>query len=194
MSYDELLRSGRIRREDISRVEVLASMKLAERDLRVARGMAGQEMDWAFAIAYNAVLQASRALMFSEGFRPASTDAHKNTLAFAMAAVGEEHRRLVTYFDRVRKKRHQAVYDEVGLVSEREVQDLLARAEEFVALVWGRIEEAHEGQAWQPGACPDQRPAARGTAPPSLDSLGGSAYRCQRDSPRAAAGAAPAIR
>ena len=50
MSYEELLRSGRIRREDVSWGEVRAAMALAERDLRVARGMARQEMDWTFAI------------------------------------------------------------------------------------------------------------------------------------------------
>ena len=135
MSYDELLRSRRIRRENVSQAEVQAAMDLAERDLRVARQMADQELDWAFVIGYNAVLQASRAYLFSQGFRPASADSHKNTLAFMQVALGEEHRRLVAYFDRARKKRHRVVYDQAGAVSEREVHDLLARAEEYIALV-----------------------------------------------------------
>lgn len=140
MKYDELLKAGRIRREKISQAEILQSMELAERDLRTARKMMPEERDWGFAIGYNAVLQVSRAYMFSEGFRPASTEGHKNTLAFMEVALGKEHRRLVTYFDRMRKKRHQAVYDQAGLITEKEAKDLLARAEEFVAMVGRKLD------------------------------------------------------
>ena len=135
MKYDELLSSGRIRKETISQGEILRALELAERDLRTARKLMDEERDWGFAVAYNAVLQASRAYMFSQGFRPASAESHKNTLAFMEVALGKEHKRLVTYFDRMPKKRHQAVYDQVGLISEKEAANLLARAEQFVALV-----------------------------------------------------------
>jgi len=139
MKYDELLKAGRIRRERISQAEILRSMELAERDLRTARKMMDEERDWGFAVGYNAVLQASRAYIFSQGFRPASAESHKNTLAFMEAALAKEHRQLVTYFDRIRKKRHQAVYDQAGLISENEAVDLLARAEEFVALAQRKL-------------------------------------------------------
>ena len=142
MKYDELLNSGRIRRETISQPEVLRVMEVADRDMRTARKMMDEERDWGFAVGYNAVLQASRAYMFSQGFRPASAESHKNTLAFMEVALGKEHRQLVTYFDRMRKKRHQAVYDQVGLISEKEAVDLLARAEEFVAMVRRKLGEA----------------------------------------------------
>ena len=117
-------------------------MELALRDLRVARKMLAEERDWAFVAGYNAVLQAARAYMFSEGFRPTTAEAHKNTLAFMEVALSGKHGRLITYFDRMRKKRHQAVYDQAGLISEKEAADLLARAEEFVALVQRKLGEA----------------------------------------------------
>lgn len=72
MAIDALLRSGRIRRESVSRTEVREALKLAERDLRVARKLMGEELDWGFTVAYNAVLQAGRAFMFAKGYRPAS--------------------------------------------------------------------------------------------------------------------------
>ena len=143
MSFDEFLRSRRIRRESVSRDEVHRALELADRDLQVAEGLLDEDRrDWGFAIGYNAVLQASRAYMFSQGYRPASAESHKNTLAFMRIALGQEHRTLVTYFDRMRRKRHQAVYDQVGLISEREARDLLARACEFVALVRELLAEA----------------------------------------------------
>ena len=77
-------------------------MALAQRDLRTARKVIGEDRDWGFAIAYNAVLQASRAYMFSQGYRPASTEGHRNTLAFMRIALGKKQERLVGYFDRMR--------------------------------------------------------------------------------------------
>jgi len=145
MTYDELLSSGRIRRENISLAEVRRAMELAERDLRAARKIMKEERDWGFAVGYNAVLQASRACMFAQGFRPASAESHKNTLAFMQVALSQKQRSLVTYFDRMRKKRHQAVYDQAGLITAQEGRDLLKRAEEFVALVRRKLSD--QGQA-----------------------------------------------
>ena len=139
MKYDDLINSRRIYREEISGEEVRQAMALAERDLRAARKIMQDELDWGFAVGYNAVLQASRAYMFAKGYRPASAEAHKNTLAFMALALGRKHEALVMYFDRMRVKRHRAVYDQPGLITRREADDLLARAEDFVALVRERI-------------------------------------------------------
>ena len=91
--------------------------------------------DWAFSISYNAVLQASRAVMFSQGYRPASYESHKNTFAFMLATVEETHKRLISFFDRMRVKRHQAVYEAAGTVTETEARTLFAKAKEYVAWV-----------------------------------------------------------
>jgi hypothetical protein len=64
MKYDDLLKSGRIRKEDVSQKEIHQALDRAERDLKSARRFREQDWDWSFAIAYNAVLQASRAYMF----------------------------------------------------------------------------------------------------------------------------------
>ena len=67
MKYDELLNSRRIHREKVSRVEIERALNRAERDLKTARMIMGQDRDWGFAVAYDAVLQASRAFMFAQG-------------------------------------------------------------------------------------------------------------------------------
>src|SRR4030067_1490022 len=56
MQYDELLKTGRIRKEKISRAEVRRAIERAERDLRTARKIMPEDWDWGFAVAYNAVL------------------------------------------------------------------------------------------------------------------------------------------
>jgi len=135
VAIDDLLRSGRIRRETISPAEVREALTLADRDLRVARKLMGEELDWGFTVAYNAVLQAARAFMFARGYRPAGAEGHKNTFAFLAATLGPEQADLVSYFDRVRNKRNQAVYGMAGRIAETEARNLLAKATEFGKLV-----------------------------------------------------------
>jgi len=129
MEYDELLKSGRIRKEKVSRPEVEQVLALAERDLQTARELIERDLDWSFAVAYDAVLQASRAYMFAQGFRPASSESHKNTLAFLRLAMGKGYEELMTYFDRMRNKRHRAIYETAGLITETEARNILEKAE-----------------------------------------------------------------
>ncbi len=139
MKYDELLKSGRIRKERISRREVDRALGRAERDLKTARSVMPSDWDWGFAITYNAILQASRAYMFAQGYRPASTEGHKNTFAFMRVAMGKEYEDMMSYFDRMRSKRNQAIYDVAGLITETEARNLFKTATKFVALIRKRL-------------------------------------------------------
>jgi uncharacterized protein (UPF0332 family) len=140
MPYDELLNSGRIRKESFSPEVVDRSLARAERDLKAAAKMLSEDLDWAFAMAYNAVLQAARAYMFAQGYRPASTEGHKNTFAFMSEAAEIEEKELISYFDRMRVKRHRATYEIAGLITETEAANLLEKAEGFVSFIKGKLE------------------------------------------------------
>jgi hypothetical protein len=91
MSYEDLLKAGRIRAEAIADDEI--------------RHALASDWDWGFSIAYDAVLQASRAYMFAQRYRPATSEGHKNTLAFMREAMGRDYADLISYFDRMRNKR-----------------------------------------------------------------------------------------
>ena len=90
-------------------------------------------------MAYNAVLQAGRAFMFARGYRPVTAEGHKNTFAFLLAAMDSEYEEIITYFDRMRNKRNQAIYDMAGRVAETEARNLLKQAEGFVRLIHGML-------------------------------------------------------
>ena len=141
MKYDALLKSGKIKKQQISREEIERALFRAERDLKTARSVMAGDWDWGFAIAYNAVLQASRAFMFAEGYRPTTHEGHKNTFAFMRVAMGRSYEDLITYFDRVRNKRNQAMYDVAGIISETEAKNLFKIAVDFVALIQKIISE-----------------------------------------------------
>lgn len=100
-----------------------------------------EDRDWGFAVTYNAVLQASRAYMFSQGYRPAGAQVHKNTFTFMVLALGKDYENLITYFDRMRRKRNQAIYDISGLITETELKNLFKKAADFVAMIRERLME-----------------------------------------------------
>jgi len=96
MTLEKLLQERRIYRQKIASADILAVIARAERDIDSAQYMLERDPDWAFSIAYNSVLQASRALMLSLGFRPSSHEGHKNTFAFLRAVAEEDQRTLRT--------------------------------------------------------------------------------------------------
>ena len=100
-----------------------------------------EDWDWGFAVTCNAVLQASRAFMFSQGYRPASSQGHKNTFAFMSLARGKDYSDLINYFDRMRTKRNRAIYDVAGLISETEAHNLFKRATKFVARIKDKLQK-----------------------------------------------------
>ena len=132
MTIDDLLASRQIHKVTVSKASVLAALERAERDLDTAEKMLDIDYDWAFSISYNAVLQASRAAMFAQGYRPASHESHKNTFAFMLATVEETQKPLIGFFDRMRVKRHRVTYEAAGTATETEARTLLTKATEYV--------------------------------------------------------------
>jgi uncharacterized protein (UPF0332 family) len=136
---EDLIRDKRIRKIKVPPSEIKRVLERARRDLNTASKVLPEDSDWGFAIAYNAILQASRAYMFYMGYRPASAEGHKNTFAFMYEALGEDYRETISWFDRMRNKRHQAMYDEAGIITETEARQILRQATEYVSLIKAKI-------------------------------------------------------
>ena len=107
-------------------------LQVALRDLATAEKLLPEDLDWTFNIIYNAVLQAARALMLYEGFRPQGAGQHRSVVQFCELALGPEWKRQLALFDQMRRKRHRLIYEVVGLVSRQEVEQALAFARSFV--------------------------------------------------------------
>jgi uncharacterized protein (UPF0332 family) len=91
MILEELLRSRIIRRIRPDRRLAVNSLTRARRDIDTARTLIENEKsDWSLAVSYNAMLLAGRALMFSRGYRPSSTEGHLAVVRFLHASLGTE--------------------------------------------------------------------------------------------------------
>lgn len=132
MDFDVLEREGLVAKLKVDKRKVRDSFGLAERDLKTAKKIMEEDLDWAYSIAYNAMLQAARSLMFSHGFRPIGKIQHVSAVRFAEAALGNEHEAVIVAFDRMRRKRHVIVYDSAGSISFTAARNAVDRAEEFL--------------------------------------------------------------
>ena len=93
------------------------------------------DLDWALIVAHNAALQAGLAFMYAQGYRPRGADRHKTVIRFLRATLDPSFKSKLNRLDRVRKKRHPAVYRVAGAISEREAKGTIKFAEEFIALL-----------------------------------------------------------
>ncbi len=155
--FERLLHSGLVHPYKGGREQAPRQFALALRDLSSARRLLAEDRDWAFAIAYNAVLQAGRALMLHEGCRPTTGEGgHVAVIRFCEEFFGPRYREEMELFDRMRVRRNRVVYDVSGSVSRLEADEAFTFAEEFVArvrtLVGAPGNESSDGAASSPPA------------------------------------------
>lgn len=140
--FQGLLRGGLVHHYQGGDEQARRQLALAVRDLSASRRLIGEDRDWAFAIAYNAVLQAGRALMLHEGYRPTTGEGgHVAVIRFCEEYFGPRYREEMDLFDRMRVTRNRAVYDVSGSISQIEAQEAFGFAEDFVEKVRGIVGE-----------------------------------------------------
>jgi len=139
MTYQPLERAGLIEPYRVPQAEIKDLLEVARRDVKTAQELMNIDLDWALIVAYNAALQAGLALMYAKGYRPRGPDRHKTVIRFLRATLDPSFKPKLNRLDRIRKKRHQAVYRTAGAISEREAKGTIEFAEEFVALLAGLI-------------------------------------------------------
>jgi uncharacterized protein (UPF0332 family) len=136
----DLLKGNTIRRVEPDELQARDCLNAAERDLESAKNnLRLRDFDWALAIAYNAMLQATRALMFKEGYSAVGENYHRAVVEYAEVKLESRNAGLARYFDVLRKRRNHSVYDRAGTVLKREAEEAILRAKELVGLVTKKI-------------------------------------------------------
>ncbi|VVC03951.1 HEPN domain protein [Candidatus Burarchaeum australiense] len=135
MNLSDLLAEDRVKKVQPDRLQAQECLKAAGRDVRVAKKMLAEDFDWAFSVAYNAMLQSARALMFADGYAPVGENHHKIAVDYADVKLGTKFKEKVELFDDMRKKRHKAVYEKVGAISEYEARHAIETADDFLRKV-----------------------------------------------------------
>lgn len=86
--------------------------------------------------AYESMLKASLGFMFSHGFRARSQPGHHIAIIeFVRSRIDKKHIGLLTVFDRLRRKRNLALYDDTGFVSRRDAESALEAAADYLKVI-----------------------------------------------------------
>ena len=135
MSLEELLSEGIVEEFENTPELVEQSVHSAKKDLKTAKDVFGTgNFDWAYVIAYNAMLQAGRAFMFNLGYRPKGENKHLSVVKFASAEMPMRAIPLVNLFNKMRERRHRVVYEVRDTVSKSEADSAIKKAEAFISV------------------------------------------------------------
>jgi len=82
------------------------------------------------------MLRASLGFMLSYGFRARSQPGHHIAIIdFLRGRIDAKHAGLLIVFDRLRRKRNMALYDDTGFVSHHEAEEALESARRFIEVI-----------------------------------------------------------
>ncbi len=134
MNLSDLLSKGLVEKFQSDPAQVKNEMEIAKNDLSSAKKMLTiEEWGWAHNAAYDVMLQAGRALMFSKGYRPKSSEHHIAVVSFAEAVYSAKFpSEVLQAFGRARLRRSESMYERAGSISENQGKNLVDKAEIFV--------------------------------------------------------------
>lgn len=141
MNYEKLLEDHFIKKQNPDLEQIKTQLKRARKDLLTADAVVPIDQTWSFAIAYHAMIRAGRALMFSHGYLPTTKSSHKTIMEFMRLSLGDEYQDLLLRFNRMRRKRHDFIYDSQNHITESEVRSALRTAKELIEKVAALVAE-----------------------------------------------------
>jgi len=142
MTWQKLAQKGLLKKEKISFEQIAKVLERASENIKSAQLLFEHDHEEsAFQFAYQAMLLAGRALVFSFGFRPRTVGSHRIVIEFTKSILGEEYQVLSERFNRLRKKRHYIIYGAGLTISKTEAENAIALAKEFIAKVQEIIQE-----------------------------------------------------
>jgi len=133
MNYKELIKGGLLKKEKIGFDEISKVLEKAHQKIKSAYVLVkNDDAENGFQLAYEAMLLAGRALVFSYDFRPRATSSHKIVVQFSEIILKKDYKNLTDKFNKARLKRNYLIYG-IGLaISKTEAENALKTAEQFV--------------------------------------------------------------
>jgi uncharacterized protein (UPF0332 family) len=141
MSLQSWLDNHWLRAHEPSPREIANLLAIADRDIHDSQSTQISP-GWRLDIAYNAILQCATAALAAAGYQAERQNKHMRTIHSLAFTLGLDAGTLST-LDKFRTKRHTAVYEHVGAVSDQEAKEAIALAKTLRADVERWIRRNH---------------------------------------------------
>ncbi len=136
IQIQEFIDKGLIKKDDnIDSSQILNIIKKSRRSIKSAKLLIDDDQENSYQLAYESMLLAGRALIFSFGFRPRVVGSHKTVVDFSKKVLGKEIATLVFKFNKMRKIRHYLVYGTGLYISEVDSRNAISSAVKFLRCV-----------------------------------------------------------
>jgi uncharacterized protein (UPF0332 family) len=148
INFDEYLRKGFIKKQRPNFQQISRLILRAEKDLQSFDRLIDSDPGNAMNLAYNAMLKAGRALLYSFGYLPADGQMHKTIVDIVAKVLGDEYKIETQLFERYRKKRHVFIY-EAEECTVTEAQKARETAQKLINSVKEKIREQNPQEQFE---------------------------------------------
>jgi uncharacterized protein (UPF0332 family) len=139
IDFGYYLRNGLIKQQRIDFNQITKQIVRAGKDLDTFSLVLEKDPEWAATIAYQAMLRAGRALLFSYGYLPADGQQHKTVVEITGKILGEQFDLVVLQFERLRKKRNVFFYDSIDTGNLAEAKKAAETAKQLIKAIKDKI-------------------------------------------------------
>jgi uncharacterized protein (UPF0332 family) len=132
-----------IKKHSSTKQEIANLFAIIDRDIEQSQ-TPGLGPEWRFDIAYNSVIQSATAALAAAGYQAERANKHMRVLESLEFTI-ELDRKRIDFFDKCRRKRNTAVYEQTGVVSDHEADEMIRQAKELRQQVEDWISTEHPG-------------------------------------------------
>jgi uncharacterized protein (UPF0332 family) len=130
----------KLRQHRVDWAQIERFLQSAEKKLASAHKILAFDEEACLQQPYEAMLKASLGFMFCYGLRARSQLGHHIAIIeFVRARIGKKHAGLITVFDRLRRNRNTALYDDTGFVSHHDAEQALESASQYLKVIRAAI-------------------------------------------------------
>jgi len=135
MSLKQFISNGYIFAQPLRNDEIAKLLKIVDRDIKEASHNC-HEIDWQFAIAYNAALQLATIVLRASGYKASTKGGHHwATFSVLPDLLGDDFREAADYFNDCRARRNSIEYSDSGTITQKDAAKLISEVKDFKAKV-----------------------------------------------------------
>ena len=141
MPFEAYVKKGLLKRQRVNFKQIETQLVRANKDVHTARLLLRDDPEWAATIAYQAMLRAGRALLFSKGYLPADGAQHRTVVELTHQLLGRAYAALVERFEKMRRKRNLFFYESDPFGTLTEAENALKTAAQLIRVIQGTIQQ-----------------------------------------------------
>jgi len=142
MNYEKFIRDKLIKKQKPDFKQIAHQLERSFKDIKTAETNLKIDRTWSYTIAYHSMIRAGRALMYSRGYLPTAKQSHKTIVEFTKLTFGEEYSSITGRFNRMRRQRHDFIYESKNHITSQEAKSSLEAAKKLINKITALIKQA----------------------------------------------------